>query len=226
MAGPGERIWVSSEGVLFGFPTGVVLGGSMSEEWGTVVAFVVATGFVFLASLIAYLLIPETSVEDDSRRPAKPWGRRHEPSRRDGRPRELSCPSRRFRFSRHYGLRVTIQLESSAGDLPPSSRPLTTGRHASARLRFKGLGTVRPVMPELDMPDDVDTEEATVLVREFADIGDRVELYHDVQNLETENRITGTIVDIKKEYLELDVGEPSNERLQPTNIDRMSLVAE
>ncbi|MCU4739969.1 hypothetical protein OB955_10565 [Halobacteria archaeon AArc-m2/3/4] len=81
-------------------------------------------------------------------------------------------------------------------------------------------------MPELDMPDGVDTEEATALLREFADIGDRVELYHDVQNLETENRITGTVVDIKREYLELDVDEPANERVQPTNIDRLSLVAE
>ncbi|WP_276254203.1 hypothetical protein [Halomontanus rarus] len=81
-------------------------------------------------------------------------------------------------------------------------------------------------MTELDMPDGVDTEEATTLIREFAEVGDRVELYHDVQSLETENRLTGTIVDIKTEYLELDVDEPANERLQPTDIDRMSLVSE
>lgn len=83
-------------------------------------------------------------------------------------------------------------------------------------------------MTELDMPDGVDNEEATALVREFADIGDRVELYHDAMSLDAENRITGTIVDIKPEYLELetDTDDPANERLQPTDIDRMSLVTE
>jgi MFS family permease len=59
-------------GVLFGFPSGVVLGGIVSELAGNLSAFVLATGFAFLASGVAYLLIPETHVED-ARDSVKPW---------------------------------------------------------------------------------------------------------------------------------------------------------
>ncbi|WP_276254204.1 MFS transporter [Halomontanus rarus] len=69
----GANMGLIRGGVLLGFPTGVVLGGIVSEEWGTVVAFAVATAFAFLASLIAYLLIPETHVEGDSHQSVKPW---------------------------------------------------------------------------------------------------------------------------------------------------------
>ena len=60
-------------GVLFGFPTGVVVGGVVSELAGTVTAFVVATVFAVLASVVAYVTVPETHVEGDSNRSVKPW---------------------------------------------------------------------------------------------------------------------------------------------------------
>ncbi len=60
-------------GVLFGFPTGVVLGGVISELAGTLEAFAVATAFAFIASVVAYLLIPETHVEEGTRTSVKPW---------------------------------------------------------------------------------------------------------------------------------------------------------
>ncbi|MCU4973184.1 MFS transporter [Halobacteria archaeon AArc-m2/3/4] len=69
----GANMGLIRGGVLFGFPAGVVLGGIVSELWGTAVAFAVATAFAFLASLIAYVLIPETHVEGDSHQSVKPW---------------------------------------------------------------------------------------------------------------------------------------------------------
>ncbi len=55
-------------GILFGFPSGVVLGGVLSELWGTVPAFVVATAFAGFASVISYVTIPETHVDGDEHR--------------------------------------------------------------------------------------------------------------------------------------------------------------
>jgi MFS family permease len=60
-------------GVLFGFPSGVVLGGIVSELASNLSAFVLASVFAFLAGGVAYLLIPETHVEDDARSSVKPW---------------------------------------------------------------------------------------------------------------------------------------------------------
>lgn len=60
-------------GVLFGFPAGVVVGGVVSEFWGTVPAFAVATAFAFFASLVAYATVPETHVEERSGKSIKPW---------------------------------------------------------------------------------------------------------------------------------------------------------
>ncbi|RDI73145.1 MFS transporter [Halopelagius longus] len=60
-------------GVLFGFPTGVVVGGVVSEFWGTVPAFAVATAFAFFASVVAYATVPETHVEERSTKSVKPW---------------------------------------------------------------------------------------------------------------------------------------------------------
>ena len=59
-------------GVLLGFPSGVVLGGLVSELANNLSAFVLATVFAFLASGVAYLLIPETHVEGE-RDSVKPW---------------------------------------------------------------------------------------------------------------------------------------------------------
>jgi MFS family permease len=68
----GASLGLVRGGVLFGFPSGVVLGGVVSELGGNLWAFVLATLFAFIASGVAYLLIPETHVEDD-RRSIKPW---------------------------------------------------------------------------------------------------------------------------------------------------------
>jgi len=69
----GTNMGLVRGGVLFGFPSGVVLGGIVSELAGDLWAFVLATVFAFLASGAAYLLIPETHVDGESRRSVKPW---------------------------------------------------------------------------------------------------------------------------------------------------------
>jgi MFS family permease len=69
----GANMGLIRGGVLFGFPSGVVLGGIVSELGGNLAAFVLAAAFAFLASLVAYLLIPETHVEGDQHRSVKPW---------------------------------------------------------------------------------------------------------------------------------------------------------
>lgn len=69
----GSNMGLIRGGVLFGFPTGVVLGGLLSELAGNVVAFSVATGFAFIASFVAYLTVPETHVEGEPNQSVKPW---------------------------------------------------------------------------------------------------------------------------------------------------------
>ena len=69
----GSNMGLIRGGVLFGFPTGVVLGGLVSELAGNVVAFSIATGFAFLASLVAFLTVPETHVEGEPNQSVKPW---------------------------------------------------------------------------------------------------------------------------------------------------------
>jgi len=59
--------------VLFGFPSGVVVGGVVSELAGDITAFALATAFAILATGIAYALIPETHIEDRTRTSVKPW---------------------------------------------------------------------------------------------------------------------------------------------------------
>jgi MFS family permease len=69
----GSNMGLIRGGVLFGFPTGVVLAGLVSELAGNVIAFSVATGFAFFASLVAYLTVPETHVEGEPNQSVKPW---------------------------------------------------------------------------------------------------------------------------------------------------------
>ena len=69
----GANMGLIRGGVLFGFPTGVVVGGVVSELAGTVTAFVVATAFAFLASAVAYATVPETHVDPGQGTSAKPW---------------------------------------------------------------------------------------------------------------------------------------------------------
>jgi MFS family permease len=69
----GANMGLIRGGVLFGFPTGVVIGGIVSELSGTITAFVVATVFAFFASGVAYVTVPETHIEGEPDRSVKPW---------------------------------------------------------------------------------------------------------------------------------------------------------
>ncbi len=69
----GANMGLIRGGILFGFPTGVVLGGLVSELFGNVAAFTLAAGFAAIATVIAYVSIPETHVEGDVHRSVKPW---------------------------------------------------------------------------------------------------------------------------------------------------------
>ncbi|WP_231754496.1 MFS transporter [Halapricum sp. CBA1109] len=69
----GANMGLIRGGVLFGFPTGVVIGGVVSELAGTVTAFLVAAVFAVVAGAIAYLTVPETHVETGANRSVKPW---------------------------------------------------------------------------------------------------------------------------------------------------------
>jgi MFS family permease len=69
----GSNMGLIRGGVLFGFPTGVVLGGLVSELAGNLVAFAVATAFAFFASVVAYLTVPETHVDGGTKQSVKPW---------------------------------------------------------------------------------------------------------------------------------------------------------
>ncbi len=69
----GANMGLIRGGLLFGFPTGLVLGGVVSELAGIVVAFVVASAFAFLAGSVAYATVPETHVEGERERSVRPW---------------------------------------------------------------------------------------------------------------------------------------------------------
>ncbi len=69
----GANMGLIRGGVLFGFPTGVVLGGLVSEWHGNIAAFALATAFAVLATAISYRFIPETHVEGEEHRSVKPW---------------------------------------------------------------------------------------------------------------------------------------------------------
>jgi len=69
----GANMGLIRGGVLFGFPTGVVLGGIVSELYGNIAAFALATAFAVLATAVSYRFIPETHVEGDGHRSVKPW---------------------------------------------------------------------------------------------------------------------------------------------------------
>lgn len=68
-------------GSIFGFPSGLVVGGVVSELAegafstvpGDVVAFIVAAGFALFATGLAYWTVPETHVSGPPNRTVKPW---------------------------------------------------------------------------------------------------------------------------------------------------------
>ncbi|QSW98691.1 MFS transporter [Haloterrigena alkaliphila] len=68
----GTSMGIVRAGITFGFPAGLVLGGVVSDLWGNVEAFVLAASFAGLASVIAYVIVPETHVEGEQRA-IKPW---------------------------------------------------------------------------------------------------------------------------------------------------------
>ena len=68
----GTNMGLIRGGLLFGFPTGVVLGGVVSELAGTLVAFGLASAFAFVATILAYVIIPETHVESEGQS-VPPW---------------------------------------------------------------------------------------------------------------------------------------------------------
>ena len=68
----GTSMGLVRAGITFGFPAGLVLGGVVSDLWGNVEAFVLAAAFAAVASVIAYLIVPETHVETE-RESVKPW---------------------------------------------------------------------------------------------------------------------------------------------------------
>lgn len=68
----GTNMGVVRAGITLGFPAGLVLGGVVSEFYSIEAAFILAAGFALLASVVAYLAIPETHVSG-SRTNVKPW---------------------------------------------------------------------------------------------------------------------------------------------------------
>ncbi|ELY62051.1 MFS transporter, partial [Natronolimnohabitans innermongolicus] len=68
----GTSMGIVRAGITFGFPAGLVLGGIVSDLWGNVEAFVLAAAFAGLASVIAYVIVPETHVEGEQTS-VKPW---------------------------------------------------------------------------------------------------------------------------------------------------------
>jgi len=68
----GTDMGIVRGGILLGFPAGLVLGGVVSDLWSVVAAFWVAAGFAAFASVLAYLIVPETHVETE-RESVRPW---------------------------------------------------------------------------------------------------------------------------------------------------------
>lgn len=52
-------------GITLGFPSGLVLGGVVSELYGISEAFILAAGFAMFASLVAFFTVPETHVNEE-----------------------------------------------------------------------------------------------------------------------------------------------------------------
>jgi MFS family permease len=68
----GTNMGVVRGGITLGFPVGLFLGGVVSDLYSVTAAFLLAAGFGMLASAIAYLLVPETHV-DETRESVAPW---------------------------------------------------------------------------------------------------------------------------------------------------------
>ncbi|MFC6838142.1 MFS transporter [Halomarina ordinaria] len=71
-AARGTSMGLVRAGITFGFPTGLVLGGVVSDAYSVATAFALAAAFALVASGLAYLIIPETHAET-TRTAVKPW---------------------------------------------------------------------------------------------------------------------------------------------------------
>lgn len=60
----GTNMGVIRGGMTLGFPSGLVMGGIVSDQYSIPAAFALAAAFALLASVIAYLVVPETHVEE------------------------------------------------------------------------------------------------------------------------------------------------------------------
>lgn len=68
----GTNMGIVRGGMTFGFPAGLVAGGIVSELASVPIAFGLAAGLALLASVLAYVTVPETHVSTQRRR-IKPW---------------------------------------------------------------------------------------------------------------------------------------------------------
>jgi len=69
----GMKMGLIRGGSILGFPSGLLIGGVVSELAGMSAAFFTATVFAVIATVLAYVTIPETHVEEGSKRSVKPW---------------------------------------------------------------------------------------------------------------------------------------------------------
>lgn len=69
----GTNMGIVRGGITMGFPAGLVLGGVVSALYSNAAAFVLAAAFALFASVVAYVLVPETHVEGDEGASVKPW---------------------------------------------------------------------------------------------------------------------------------------------------------
>ncbi|WP_144902980.1 MFS transporter [Halobellus captivus] len=69
----GLNMGIVRGGMLLGFPTGMVLGGVVSSLASNAVAFGIAAAFALIASIVAFVLVPETHVTERGSRAVKPW---------------------------------------------------------------------------------------------------------------------------------------------------------
>ena len=68
----GTSMGVVRGGIMLGFPSGLVMGGVVSDVYGITVAFGVAAALALFATLVAYALVPETHVSG-TRNAVRPW---------------------------------------------------------------------------------------------------------------------------------------------------------
>ena len=69
----GMKMGLIRGGSILGFPSGLLVGGVVSELAGMSAAFFVASLFAMVATVLAYYTIPETHVTEESTRSVKPW---------------------------------------------------------------------------------------------------------------------------------------------------------